>query len=138
MYRDGNIKKIGGSALETSTRAHNIQACPLRGLLTKPVLDLQLVEVVTKGWHGDLQVLALAYCQRQFLHLALFHAITWHVVPVVEHALWESLSACLLTQRCDETERLSDRKVRPGLDERSSLALVLLEDTTSAHVHAPC
>merc|ERR1740121_2701532 len=98
--------------------------------------NLKLVKVVTERRHSNLDVLALAYHQCQFLHLALFHAIAWHVVPMVEDALWERLPTCLLAQGGDKTKRFGDWKVCPRLHQRSSLTLILFEHATSAHVHA--
>merc|ERR1712136_20478 len=56
---------------------------------------------------------------------------------MIEHALRESLSARLLTQRRDETERFRNRQMRFDLHQRSSLARVLLENASTTHVHTP-
>merc|ERR1712050_164104 len=55
---------------------------------------------------------------------------------MVKHALRESLPTCLLTQSCDEPERLGDGQVCTRLDEGSSLTLVFLEHAPTTHVHA--
>merc|ERR1712136_686964 len=56
---------------------------------------------------------------------------------MIEHALRESLSARLLTQRRDETERFCNRQMRFDLHQWSSLSRVLLENASTTHVHTP-
>mmetsp|Transcript_59896 Transcript_59896/g.96984 ORF Transcript_59896/g.96984 Transcript_59896/m.96984 type:complete len:316 (-) Transcript_59896:1124-2071(-) len=98
---------------------------------------LELVQVIAKGWHADLQVLALADVEDEILHLAAgLHAVSLQVLPVREDALREGLSTGLLTEGCNEAEGLSDRQVGLDLDERSALARVLLKDAATAQVHA--
>merc|ERR1719450_1202929 len=87
----------------------------------------ELVEVVAKRRHRDLDVLALPDRQNQLLHLAAYlHAVALQVLPVVEDALREGLAARLLAQRRDEAEGLGHWQVRLHLNERGALAGVLL------------
>merc|ERR1712100_183486 len=97
---------------------------------------LQLVKVITKLWHLDLQVLALAAPKDQVLEFASFHSVALQVLPVVKDALREGLTTGLLTQSCNETERLSDGKVCLDLKQRSSLTRIFLEPLTATRLHA--
>merc|ERR1712187_632270 len=97
----------------------------------------ELVEVVPKGGHRDLDVLTLADLEHQLLHLAArLHGIARQVLPVVEDALRECLAAGLLAQRRHEAEGLSDWQVRLHLDEGRALTRVLLEHACSPRTAA--
>mmetsp|Transcript_113620 Transcript_113620/g.200573 ORF Transcript_113620/g.200573 Transcript_113620/m.200573 type:complete len:277 (+) Transcript_113620:123-953(+) len=110
----------------------------MRALASRPaiVMSLELVQVVRKFWHLDLESLALSDCQDHVLHLACLQRITWHGVPVVEDALRESLTTGLLSQCGNEAEGLCNRQVCLDLQERSAFAWVLLEDASASEVHA--
>merc|ERR1712125_89977 len=98
---------------------------------------LQLVKVVAQCRQLNLDVFALADSQGELVHLASsLHAVSWHGIPVVKHALRECLATRLLAQRRDEAEGLCDGQVRLHLDQGSSLARVLLKDASSPQVHA--
>eukprot|EP00438_Fugacium_kawagutii_P020096 Skav232648 [mRNA] locus=scaffold2334:107781:121188:+ [translate_table: standard] len=102
-----------------------------------PKWDLELVQVVAKGRHLHLEVLALADLQNQLLHLAaLVQRISWQVLPVIEDALREGLSTGGLSQGRHEAEGLGHGEVGLHLHQGRSLALVLLEDAAAAQVHA--
>merc|ERR1711920_908289 len=97
--------------------------------------SLEFVKVVTQRRNFHLDVLAFPHSQSQLLHFTCFHAITWHVIPVVKHALREGLPTCLLSESCHKSEGLRDGKVCPRLHERRSLSLVLLKHAPTSHVH---
>merc|ERR1719498_778836 len=80
-------------------------------------LILQLIQIVSQLWHLHLEVLALAVVQDKLLNLSLDHSISWHVIPMIENALWECLSTRLLTQSCNEAEGLGHRKICLHLSE---------------------
>merc|ERR1711920_1079132 len=97
----------------------------------------ELIQVITQLGHLYLDVLALACLQNQLLQLAaLLRGIPLEILPMIEHALREGLSAGCLAQSSDETEGLGDWEVSFDLDQWSALTRVLLENTPAPQVHA--
>merc|ERR1711920_550959 len=97
----------------------------------------ELVQVITQLGHLHLDVLSLARLQNQLLQLAaLLRGIPLQILPMIEHALREGLSAGCLTQSSDEAEGLGDREVSLDLDQWRALTRVLLENTPAPQVHA--
>merc|ERR1719201_1789455 len=95
----------------------------------------QLVQIVCQLGQLHLQVLSLAARQDQILHFAFHQRCTRHALPMVEHALWESLTTCLLTQGRHEAKRLRHWQVCLHLQKWGSFTLVLFENGPTPHVH---
>merc|ERR1712196_173273 len=85
--------------------------------------------------HLHLKVLALTDLKHLLLHLASNHGIALEVIPVIEDALREGLSARCLTKRGHEAEGLRDWQVGLGLDNGGALTRILLEHAATAQVH---
>merc|ERR1712039_630527 len=97
---------------------------------------LQLVQVVCELGKFHFQVLPFPTSQYQILHFTCLQGIARHVVPVVEHALWECLTTCLLTQSGNKSERLGHRQMCLHLQKRGSLTWVFFKNATAAQIHA--
>lgn len=93
---------------------------------------LELVEVLTERWDALLETLALSDRGDDLEDLvALLVWVSRNRSPVIEGALWESLSSGVGTQIGGETERLHDWKVGKEGHLWGSRSLLLAVDVST-------
>jgi hypothetical protein len=99
------------------------------------VICLQLVQEVIQGWDAFLQALAFARIGDDLAGLGgSIEGVTRKNLPMVEDALWESLSGCVTAQIGGETERLVDRQVCLDDEHGRASDLAFLENVTTTTI----